>query len=501
MIRRRLFPLLLLTTLFFLPRSAPADDPKPVRLDVTVKEADASLDTEWFGIYMEDKNKEDKKDFKKIGYFMASRTKVKDGDQTFYREKAIFSMKLVSFGQKSELKTDQVIDFDSTPPFRMLRAEYQHTDDKVSQKITLVRKDKGYETTITVAGVDTTKQMDFDYTMADSMSSEVWLKRRPRKDDSIATRDLEMEELKLQISTTTLLDTRETMIGGVKTTVFDVKNYNHTSKLESKSLYDDKAHMISSTVGFFEMRRETEEAAKNTEYSTDLFMKGLAKLDKGIGDGSTVTALVLESTGEAGGLLPEGPRQTVVAKGKDVFELKLGKKYGKQVKATPEQIKEALEESTAYPINDPQVKALAKKAIGDAQTDQDKVKRLVEFVHNYIRPSLAASMPKMHDLMKRKAGDCKSYALMFTCLARAAELPSREVSGFVYIGDSMKAFGGHAWNEVLLDGYWVPVDASSNETEIDATHICLGTDKDSSSNLLKTFGKLHFKLIDVEGGK
>jgi transglutaminase-like putative cysteine protease len=136
--------------------------------------------------------------------------------------------------------------------------------------------------------------------------------------------------------------------------------------------------------------------------------------------------------------------------------------------------------------------------VGRARTDEEKVKNICQFVHDFIEPSLAASIPKMQDLMVRKSGDCKSYALMFACLARAAGLPAREVSGFVYMGDSVKSFGGHAWNEVLLDGYWVPVDASMNQIEADPTHISLGTEKDAANNLLKSFGKLNFKLIDVE---
>jgi hypothetical protein len=356
-----------------------------------------------------------------------------------------------------------------------------------------------------VAGVTQTKQLDnVGYTMADSLSSEVWLRRSPRKGDKISTRDFEMEELEMQVSTTTLLDIKQSLVNGVQTTLFEVNTVNHQSKVESHALYDTKARMLSADLlGVFEMRRETEEAAKNTEYSIDLFTESLCKIDKAIGPGSAVTALVLEVKAKDAAVLPNGPRQTLVRKGDgdDLFLLKLGKKFGKEVKATPEEIKDSLKETTAYPVTDPTIQALAKKAIGDASTDQEKVKNLCQFVKNYIRPSLSASMPRIHDLLQRKAGDCKSYALMFTCLARAAGLPSREVSGFVYIGDDDKAFGGHAWNEVVLNGVWVPVDASSNETDLDATHICLGTDKESSNNLLKTFGKLSFKLIEVEHTK
>ena len=494
MLRHRLFMLLALVGLSVATPLLRADPPPPVRLDITVKDIDDSLENEWFGLYFEGK---------KIGYINSSRAKATEDGKTVYREKLLMSMKLVSFMQKTEIKIEQTYVFDSKPPFRLLKCDYRHVDDKVTETIKLVHKGKGYDVTIKTAGVESKKHVtNIDFTLADTISSEIWLKRKPKKGTSITTSDLEVQKLEMESSTTTLLDTKDTVVNGVKLVFHEVKTVNHQSNITSESRYDDKGHMISGTIaGLFEMRRETEEQAKNTEFSSDLFIMGLAKLDKGIGDSTKVTAMVLEVQTKEDAAFPDGPRQRVVDKGNGVYHLMLGKKHGKEVKATEKEIQDGLKETTAYPINDEKVKELAKKAVGDAQTDEDKVKRLCRFVYNFITPSQASSLPKIHDLLERKCGDCKSYALLFTCLARAAGLPSREVSGFIYVGDSIKAFGGHAWNEVLLNGYWVPVDAGWNQTEIDATHICLGTDKDSSGNLLKTFGKLNFKLIEVEGGR
>ena len=119
-------------------------------------------------------------------------------------------------------------------------------------------------------------------------------------------------------------------------------------------------------------------------------------------------------------------------------------------------------------------------------------------MNDFVQPNLSATLPNIHDLLQRKKGDCKSYALMFTTLARAAGVPSREVSGLLYIGDDNKAFGGHAWNEVVLDGVWVPVDASMRETEVNATHISFGTHDRAAKGLLETLGKLTFKLVEVK---
>ena len=71
----------------------------------------------------------------------------------------------------------------------------------------------------------------------------------------------------------------------------------------------------------------------------------------------------------------------------------------------------------------------------------------------------------------------------------------------MYLGDDQKAFGGHEWNEVVLDGFWVPVDAAWNEAEINATHISFGADNRGSFRQLSATGKLAFRLIEVEHAK
>jgi transglutaminase-like putative cysteine protease len=60
-----------------------------------------------------------------------------------------------------------------------------------------------------------------------------------------------------------------------------------------------------------------------------------------------------------------------------------------------------------------------------------------------------------------------------------------------------REFAPHRWNEVLLDGCWVPVDPSLNWIEIGVTHICLGT-KDQEGVSFQTMGKQTLKLIEVE---
>jgi Transglutaminase-like superfamily len=493
MLRHSLNLWVLIASVLVLPPSAIAQTPKSDRFELTTKDADASLSSDWFGIYFQGK---------KIGYFNSRLTKIEEGGRNYYREKSFMTMKLQSFGQKSELKFTETYDFDAQPPFRLAYADYVRIDDKVQTRHTLVAQGQDYEATIVVGKEKQKKKIaNLDYTLADAMATELWIKQKPKTGDKITTPDLDLDDLEIQQSTATLQDTKDALVNGVKVVFHDIRSVSNKTNVTSDSKYDDQGHLLSGTLaGVFELRRETEEQAKNIQYSSDLFVLGLAKIDRAIGDAANLSGLVLELDKAEGANLPNGPRQSLQPKG-DTYLLRIGKKYGDNVKATEADIKEGLQETTAYPIYEAKVKNLAEKARNGANTDLEKAKNICAFVHDFITPSLSASLPKMHDLMVRKEGDCKSYALMFTCLARAVGLPSREVSGFLYMGDDVKAFGGHAWNEVLLDGYWVPVDASLNQIDADPRHICLGTDKESANNLLKTFGKLNFKLIEVETNK
>ena len=84
--------------------------------------------------------------------------------------------------------------------------------------------------------------------------------------------------------------------------------------------------------------------------------------------------------------------------------------------------------------------------------------------------------------------------MLFATMARAAGIPAREVSGFIYMGDETKAFGAHAWNEIVLDGNWVPVAATWDEFEINPPHIQIKKTSEVEMLTLRT----RMKLIKAE---
>jgi hypothetical protein len=249
----------------------------------------------------------------------------------------------------------------------------------------------------------------------------------------------------------------------------------------------------------FELRVEPEKLAKDTQFSGDLFELGKVKVDKKLGNESTISSLILETVGKQDLGLKSGPCQAVLRNDSGTYTVKLGKAHGQPTKATAQEVADNGAETATYPLSHAKVQALAKEAVGDAKTAEEKVKRLVRFVSRYITPSYTAQPLTVMDLLKVRKGDCKHYALLFTTLARAAGIPAREVHGLVYLGDDEKALGFHAWNEVVLDAHWVPVDASAGEMEINPTHISFGHGLgDQLTNTFAAFGKLSFRVVEVQ---
>jgi hypothetical protein len=368
------------------------------------------------------------------------------------------------------------------------------------QKITLKRKGERFEVTHQAGNVTNTKEHGpIDYTLADSMASELWIRRGPKVGDQVFHRDFNLQELRQDIMRSKVKGIKTSLAGGVKVRYFEVESESQREKILVLSRNDDQGRMLSGEFAIFELRLEPEEQAKNTGYSQDLFVQGMAKIDRPLGPTAAVAELIMEVKGLDEDIFEDGPRQSIISgQAKGSGTIKLGKKHGKETKATSEEIKEALEETLTYPITHPRIKKLAEEAVGDAKSPEEKVKRIVAFVNDFVQPYLSASLPNIHDLCDKKKGDCKSYALLFNTLARAAGVPAREISGLLYLGDDQKSFGGHAWNEVVLGGVWVPIDASMGQTEVDATHVSFGTQSRAARSLLASLGKLSFRLVEVK---
>jgi hypothetical protein len=475
------------------PRARAEDQPPPLT-NLSVKEVEDALGIDWYGVYMVGK---------KAGFARFSLAQGTDPKRAGFVANLQITLPLVVAGAKQEMRLVQTLEFAGEPPFSLQRATAGQTgrnDDRVTQ---LIRKENGFEAVRTAAGTTTRKQLGpLDYTLADVVTPVVWVRREPKLGDRVTSRIIDFDKLQLEPEIRKLLSTKTSVAEGVRVNYREVQVTLPRHEVSALERYDEKGRLLSGKLaGVIELRAEIEARAKSLEYSTDLFLLGTVTIDRPLGDAARVSGLVLEVSGKEAADIKSGPRQSVTPNESGTFTFQLGRAHGTPLKATDKDVEENLAATDDYPLSDSKVRDLVKQALKEAQTPREKVDRLVHFVANYLTPDFQTRPRSVAQLLTVRKGACTEYARLFTTLARAAGIPARDVVGFVYMGDDQRAFGPHAWNEVVLDGVWTPVDASWNETEVNATHIRCGPSRPDQvswlASFLSTFGKLSFRVVEV----
>ena len=88
--------------------------------------------------------------------------------------------------------------------------------------------------------------------------------------------------------------------------------------------------------------------------------------------------------------------------------------------------------------------------------------------------------------------------MLFTALARAANLPTRIAIGLVW-SDDLGAFYYHAWPEIYIDG-WLWMDPTLGQPLADATHIkLLNGGIESWMGILPLNNQLEIEILEIDG--
>jgi transglutaminase-like putative cysteine protease len=108
------------------------------------------------------------------------------------------------------------------------------------------------------------------------------------------------------------------------------------------------------------------------------------------------------------------------------------------------------------------------------------------------------------EVARDKTGDCSEHSVLTAAMCRVVGIPSRIAIGLIYV-EPQQGFGFHMWNEVYVNRRWVAIDASFDESQVDAVHIKLSESSlDGVSPLqpflavLKVLGKLSIEPIEVQ---
>ena len=93
--------------------------------------------------------------------------------------------------------------------------------------------------------------------------------------------------------------------------------------------------------------------------------------------------------------------------------------------------------------------------------------------------------------------------MLGAAMCRAAGIPSRVVVGLVYV-TKHQGFGYHMWYEVYINGRWIALDPSWDQTTVDAAHIKLSETSlegvspfDAFVPVMKVAGKLEIEPLEL----
>jgi len=142
----------------------------------------------------------------------------------------------------------------------------------------------------------------------------------------------------------------------------------------------------------------------------------------------------------------------------------------------------------------PEIVAAASRITG-GEKDPAKAAALInDWVFRNIKKEGTASVPNALDVLKTRSGDCNEHSALYAALARAAGIPTKTVSGTIYIDGR---FYYHAWNEVYVGG-WVAVDPAFGQMPADATHIkFIEGNLSDTSRIMKAVGKINLDILEA----
>ncbi len=157
--------------------------------------------------------------------------------------------------------------------------------------------------------------------------------------------------------------------------------------------------------------------------------------------------------------------------------------------------------------DDPKIKELARKAVGDTKDAAQAAKKIESFVGDYIKNlSLSVGYASALEVAESKHGDCTEFAVLTAALCRAVGIPAQVVAGVAYVDDfaGLRGFGGHAWTQVYIGGKWVGLDAAFKGTGrggYDAGHIALAAGNGEPIdffNLATTLGRFKIDTVTIK---
>lgn len=424
-------------------------------------------DSRWFGLYYGDS---------KIGHAKTSMTlepkKTAAGGHMITQH---FSMTFKL--EQTEETIEQTRRFDAAAPHRLLSGSFQSADRYI------VYEQGGEDLYLREDGVARLWQgLDRDLCDEEDIAIYRFLESDPEIGSSLETADFDVEHQVLMTATHGLEEVSTRKILGANH-VFQTLRTASSSEVFSYSAKTQfqNGEPVNLFLGPIELRAETEAIAHQPNRGVDLFAEFEKPLNRPLVRLADIQALTMKASIDDPTLSIDEVVNDGFGQRVDYLDDKTAIIHLGDHPTPPEGGSDAvfLRPTSSHPADHPRLKALAEEIrapLGKNVDDHALAEAILDFVAGYIEnvpeSPYAYHTTSVFDVLDNRTGDCTEHSQLFVTLARAAGLPAREVSGFVYGGDDRApSLGGHAWVEVMIDGWWIGMDPTWEEIQLNPSHV------------------------------
>jgi len=283
--------------------------------------------------------------------------------------------------------------------------------------------------------------------------------------------------------------------------------------IKSRSVVGPEGNIISTELPMMgaSFERTTREKALTFGDRVDIFSAALFSLPDPLPPNQRIGRLTVRLSTRSGQkpTVIEDDRQRVVWKGKKA-DLTLRAveppAQSAEIPVEDEAVVAYLKSTPYEDLEDPALKKAAERAVAGEEDVMGAAGRLVRLVYEHIREkSLSRAFTSATEAWESRVGDCTEHAVLFSALAKIAGIPTRLVTGLVYVGGARNQFGYHEWAEIWTGSGWHPVDPTFNQIAADPTHIKFAVGQSDPTSLREAgvvaaslIGDLELELVEVE---
>ena len=440
-------------------------------------------DTRWYGLYYNDQ---------KIGHASTSLTIESSADGEMFLQQFSMTFKL----EQSEETIEQRRRFQAKPPHELIDGRYRSADREIDYQ------QRGRDLHLMESDVSRIwRGVDRDLCDEEELAIHRILETGAKVGASFETADFDVEH-QTMIRSTHELETIETrrILGAdhhIQTMTTSTSSSDDTLVFKTNSQFQN-GEAVNIFIGPMEFRAESEAIANSPNTGVDLFAEFEKPLRRPLSDLWSIKTLTLRAVIDDQSLdikdvVEDGVLQKVVYPDIQTAIIEIADRPATLAKGNSNQF---LRPTSSHPADHPRLQNLAREITSPLGPNPDNrlvADAILSFVSGYIetvpKSPYVYHTTSVFDILDNRIGDCTEYSQLFVTLARAAGLPAREATGFVYNGDDRApTLAGHAWVEVLIDGRWIGMDPTWGEKTLNKSHVQI-------KNTLTP--SLTFEIIDI----